>query len=132
MFGLSCACLGVLICLIYYLTIDYLINNEYIKSRSLETDLVTVNHFTVNGNIRKKDYQEFEIPLQAQSKPKIEHFKDHLTQVIDEKIQNWAVMMGCPLEPHELGAVDIEFSFHNYKMMKKLVKRADLLKMGKF
>ena len=42
------------------------------------------------------------------------------------------MMNGCPLEPHELGAVDIEFSFNNQKMLKKLVKRADLLKMGKF
>ena len=58
-----------------------------IKSKSLEIDLVAVNQFTINGNINLKDYKEFEIPENAMYKPKIEHFKDHLTQVIDERIQ---------------------------------------------
>jgi hypothetical protein len=58
--GLTNACFGVIMCIVYYFSMGFIVKEDLIISKTNETDLISVDQFTVTGKIGKTDYKEFE------------------------------------------------------------------------
>ena len=83
MIGLLNACIGAFMCMLYFNTMGYILKVDMLMAKTNDADMITVDKFTVTGKIKKEDYFAFDTSELSTSKPKIEHFKDHLTQLID-------------------------------------------------
>ena len=87
--GLAAACLGLAICMIFSISMTYLVRMDAINDKLYDMKLVTVSDYAIMGQIPRAMYEKFKLSLQitGQTGQPIVLFRDALTDSLELQLQ---------------------------------------------
>ena len=121
------SCLGLLACMSFYLTTQYIRNVDIIDDKLTDLKLVTASDYTITGQISQSLYESFKKhpEYDSTSKRPINEINRILAQNIERTVGESCNKDKCKI-------ADLQFAFDNDKMLNLLWKRAHALKKSNF